>query len=185
MLRPITIVFISLAIAAVVGVWGVFAWNAGFEELDVIVGRYPSTRIPGLDHFHVLDRGLLSMAAFNLPVVGREPVFSAGRLFMAQFLANVFAIPIILLTENFRAVPGSWTRQWVFLICCFSPAWHDMRSHQSFGRIRANASLAQPCGGYFPSSQPRPSCLRSMGFVWPENPILRQKRLTLITLHGL
>lgn len=111
MLRPITIILISLAISAVVGVWGVFSWYAGFEELDAIVDRYPSTRVPGLDQLPDLDRGLMSMVAFNLPVVGREPVFTTGRFFMGQFLANVFAIPIILLTEDFRAEPGSLAGQ--------------------------------------------------------------------------
>lgn len=110
MLRPITIIFVSFAIAAAVGVWGVFAWNGGFEELDVVVDRHPSTRIPGFSHFPRLDRGLMSMAAFNLPVVGRESLFSAGRHFMAQFLANVFAIPVVLLTEDFRGTPRSMTR---------------------------------------------------------------------------
>ncbi|KAF7177249.1 hypothetical protein CNMCM7691_005139 [Aspergillus felis] len=110
MVRPITIIFVSLAIAAVLAVWGVFAWNGGFEELDVIVNRHPSTRIPGFGRFPRLDRGLMSMAAFNLPVVGRESLFSGGRHFMAQFLANVFAIPIVLLTEDFRAEPGSLAR---------------------------------------------------------------------------
>lgn len=109
--RPITNIFLGLAVSAVVGVWGVFSWYAGFEELDAIVERYPSTQIAGLDQFPDLDRGLMSMVAFNLPVVGREPAFPAGRLFMGQFLANVFAIPIILLTEGSRAAPGSLARQ--------------------------------------------------------------------------
>ncbi|KAE8380934.1 hypothetical protein BDV26DRAFT_290016 [Aspergillus bertholletiae] len=101
--------------AAVVGVWGVFTWNGGFDEMDAIVAGHPSTGILGLQHCPDLDRGLMSMVAFNLPVVGRNPIFPAGRRFMVQFLANLAVIPIILNTEGARAEPGSLAR--------YSTAW--------------------------------------------------------------
>uniref|UniRef100_P9WEG7 Terpene cyclase rstn5 n=1 Tax=Aspergillus nomiae NRRL (strain ATCC 15546 / NRRL 13137 / CBS 260.88 / M93) TaxID=1509407 RepID=RSTN5_ASPN3 len=110
MLHLTPLIFLSLAMAAAVGVWGVFTWNGGFDEMDGIVASHQSTGILGLQHCPDLDRGLMSMVAFNLPVVGRNPIFPAGRRFMVQFLANVAVIPVILNTEGARAEPGSLVR---------------------------------------------------------------------------
>lgn len=105
MLRPIQLAFLSLSAFAIVGVWGPFALDGGFDELDAVVARHPSTGIPGLRHYPELDRGLMSIVAFNLCAVN-----SAAYLFMVQFLANVAAIPVILYTEDSRAASGSWIR---------------------------------------------------------------------------
>jgi len=105
MLHPMPIAFLSLAALAVVGVWGLFARDGGFDELDAVVARHPSTGIPGLQHYPKLDRGLMSIVAFNLSAVN-----SASQRFMVQFLANVAVIPVILCTEDSRAASGSWVR---------------------------------------------------------------------------
>jgi len=97
--------FLSLSVLAGVWVWGIFARDGGFDELDALVARHPSTGIPGLQHYPQLDRGFMSVVAFNLCAVN-----SAAHHFMVQFLINLVVIPVILGTEDSRAASGSWVQ---------------------------------------------------------------------------
>lgn len=105
MLHPIRLVFLGLSTLAVVGVWGMFALNGGFIEMDAIVSLYPSTGVAGLQNYPELDHNLMSIVAFNLSAVN-----SVVRHFMVQFLANLAIIPIILGTEDTRAGLRSWVK---------------------------------------------------------------------------
>lgn len=100
---PTQLICFTLAAIALFGVWGLFAVDGGFDELDDVVARHPSTGLPGLQHYPELDRGLMSIVAFNLCAVN-----SAAYRYMVQFLANVAVIPVVLSTEHSRAEKGSW-----------------------------------------------------------------------------
>nr|QUF61545.1 hypothetical protein [Pyrenophora dematioidea] len=105
MLHSASVIFLSLSVLAAVGVWGPFVRDGGFDAMDAVVARHPSTGIPGLQHYPEFDRGLMSIVAFNLSAVN-----SIAYCFMMQFLANVAVIPVILCTEDSSAAPGSWVR---------------------------------------------------------------------------
>ncbi|KAM0716218.1 hypothetical protein Q7P37_007663 [Cladosporium fusiforme] len=107
---PTQLICLTLAAIALFGVWGLFAVDGGFDELDDIVARHPSTGLPGLQQYPGLDRGLMSIVAFNLCAVN-----SAAYRYMVQFLANVAVIPVVLSTEHSRAEKGSWA--------AFSTTW--------------------------------------------------------------
>jgi hypothetical protein len=105
MLHSVQLAFFGLSALAVVGVWGPFVRDGGFDAMNAVVARHPSTGIPGLQHYPEFDQGLMSIVAFNLSAVK-----SHAYRFMVQFLANVAVIPVILCTEDSLAAPGSWVR---------------------------------------------------------------------------
>ena len=104
--HPTPLLFLSLVPLALIGVWGLFAQNGGFDEMDAVVAQHPSTSIPALQPYPNLDRGLMNIVAFNLTAANS----AATRTFMLQFLANLAIVPIILCTEDWRAAPGSAVR---------------------------------------------------------------------------
>jgi hypothetical protein len=90
--------------AAICLVWGVFIQNGGLDTINSAVGRgeYPNGLEGAVDFTGVrsIDNSLMSLVAFNLPVL--NVAFFTGRLFMAQFVANVSIIAFIFSVEGQR-----------------------------------------------------------------------------------
>ncbi|KAK4221928.1 hypothetical protein QBC38DRAFT_520699 [Podospora fimiseda] len=97
--------FLLLVLAAFIGVWGVFIRSGGFDTLNdaIALGKYPEPYEGAVKNFtgiRAIDDAFMSMTGFNLPVLDEN--FYAGRLFMAQLLANVGVVPLIISIEGLR-----------------------------------------------------------------------------------
>ncbi|KAK3994453.1 hypothetical protein QBC44DRAFT_322701 [Cladorrhinum sp. PSN332] len=111
--------FLGIVLAALVLVWGVFIRSGGLATFNdaIALGGYPDP-YDGVKDFtgiRAVDDALMSMAGFNLPVLDES--FPAGRLFMAQLLANVAVVPLIMAIEEQRGTTAKKSRStlWALL----------------------------------------------------------------------
>ncbi|KAM4056689.1 hypothetical protein HRG_003557 [Hirsutella rhossiliensis] len=116
MAQLLYLVFSLCSLAAVGLVWSVFIQNNGLDTINQAIshGRYPDNEV-GVTSFtglRAIDDALMSLVAFNLPILNVE--FEVGRLFMAQFVANVSIMIFILSVEGQRGrkrsplIPMAW-----------------------------------------------------------------------------
>ncbi|KAL0941317.1 FAD binding domain-containing protein [Colletotrichum truncatum] len=96
--------FPLFSVAAIIFVWGPFILSGGLETINegIAQGRYPENEkgATSFTSIAAIDDALMSLVAFNLPMVNAG--FLVGRVFMAQFLANVSVMSFILLIEAQR-----------------------------------------------------------------------------------
>ncbi|KAK6836881.1 hypothetical protein PG987_007376 [Apiospora arundinis] len=98
------LVFPLFFLAAIALVWAPFILSGGLDTINdaIAQGRYPGGEkgVTSFTGVPAIDDALMSLVAFNLPVVNAD--FLVGRVFMAQFLANVSVMSFILLVEAQR-----------------------------------------------------------------------------------
>ena len=101
---PLKHLFPVLGIASYGFVWQIFIWNGAYGSMSSAIeaGAYPDgtairkhyTGVTAVDNF------IAAMVAFNYPVTIDS--FSTGRLFLAQFLANILVLVLITQVEGYR-----------------------------------------------------------------------------------
>ncbi|KAK8859134.1 FAD/NAD(P)-binding domain-containing protein [Apiospora arundinis] len=98
------LIFPLFFLAAIALVWAPFILSGGLDTINdaIAQGRYPGGEkgVTSFTGVPAIDDALMSLVAFNLPVVNAD--FLVGRIFMAQFLANVSVMSFILLVEAQR-----------------------------------------------------------------------------------
>ncbi|KAF6827013.1 hypothetical protein CMUS01_09198 [Colletotrichum musicola] len=125
--------FPLFSVAAIIFVWGPFILSGGLETINegIAQGRYPENEKGATSFTSVaaIDDALMSLVAFNLPMVNAG--FLVGRVFMAQFLANVSVMSFILLIEAQRGskqTRAPWSHILGFLVpavMMFDPLHQD------------------------------------------------------------
>ncbi|KAE9977060.1 hypothetical protein EG327_007871 [Venturia inaequalis] len=121
--------FFLLLLLALNGVWVLFIATSGLRDLNDAVehNQFPDGLQGSLSFTSIrsIDKHILSLVMFNMPMVSKESPIASARLFMGEFVASMLVVIMLLAIEasyQEKSKPYPQTFMWLFLVATTTSA---------------------------------------------------------------
>lgn len=98
--------YVLLLLLALYGVWFHFSAASGLRDLNDAVEHkhYPNGLRGSLSFTGIrsIDKHILSLVIFNMPMVSKESPIASARLFMGELVASMLVVFILIVIEVMR-----------------------------------------------------------------------------------